>query len=68
MSVTTGPGNVAVAIARLMAALPSFVAVPLPKEPPPPAAPYPKRAALSAPTRAVVAFRIEAPRDHQRGA
>jgi hypothetical protein len=38
-SVNTGSGNAEVAIARLMATLPSVVTVPLPKEPPPPPAP-----------------------------
>jgi hypothetical protein len=38
-----GFDNTKVAIARLMAALPSVVAVPLSKKPPPPPVPYPKR-------------------------
>jgi hypothetical protein len=59
MIANTGPGNAEVAIDRLVAALPSVVAVPLPKEPPPPPAPYPKRAAHLAPTRAAVAFELK---------
>jgi hypothetical protein len=59
MGVNTGPDNAEVAIARLMAALPSLVAVPLPKGPPPPPLPYPKRAAHPDPTRAAVVFELK---------
>jgi hypothetical protein len=59
MRLNTGPDNSEVAIARLTAALPSLVAVPLPKEPPPPPVPYPKRAAHPAPTRAAVPFELK---------
>jgi hypothetical protein len=59
MGVNIGPDNAEVAIARLMAALPSLVAVPLPKKPPPPPVLYPKRAAHPAPARAAVPFELK---------
>jgi hypothetical protein len=59
MGVNIGSDNVEVAIARLMAALPSLVAVPLPKKPPPPPVPYPKRAAHPIPACAAVAFELK---------
>jgi hypothetical protein len=52
MSENIGPDSAVVAIARLMAALSSVMAAPLPKEPLPPPVPYPKRAARPAPTTA----------------
>jgi hypothetical protein len=59
MGVNIGPDNDEVAIARLMTALPSAMAVPLPKEQPPPLVLYPKHAARPAPTRAAVAFELK---------
>jgi hypothetical protein len=58
IGVNTGPGNAEVAITHPMAVLPSLVAVPLLKEPPPPV-PYPKCAARLAPARAAAAFELK---------
>jgi hypothetical protein len=59
MVIYIGSDNSEVTIARLMAALPSVLAVSLPKEPPPRPVPYPKRAAHPAPTRSAVAFELK---------
>jgi hypothetical protein len=56
-------------IARLMATLLSVVAVPLPKEAPPPPVPYSKRPAHPpGPDPCGGSVRVEAPRSHQLGA
>jgi hypothetical protein len=59
MSIDIDSDNAEAAIARLMATLPSVVAVPLPKKVPPPPVPYSKRPAHPAPTRAAVAFELK---------